>query len=196
VEHANGYGLNGINIQDGQGRTVLHLALEKAGSSKSVIEYLSTKVDVSIQDVEGNTPLHIAVKCDHSKVLVQMLLRSRHAAEAANTLNGLGRTPLQEAVLLNHANLVQAIGLIADVNVRSNHDGKTALHYAVTARATTCLEVLLMLNANVSVRDNDGNTALALACNSCEDDENHSQLTMIFELYKLGIAYGEVSNMI
>ncbi len=70
VEHVNGYGLDGINIQDGQGRTVLHLALEKARSNKSVIEYLSTKVDVSIQDVEGNTPLHMAVNCDDSEVWV------------------------------------------------------------------------------------------------------------------------------
>jgi len=134
--------------------------------------------------------------CNHPEIIVQMLLHSHHVTEAANTRNELGRTPLQEVVLLNNANLVQAIGQIADVNVRSSHDGKTALHYAVTARATTCLEVLLILNANVSVRDNDGNTALILACNSCDDDENHSQLTMVFELYKHGIAYGEVSNMI
>ncbi len=193
VEHANGYGLDGINIQDERGRTVLHLALEDVGSNKSVIDYLSTKVDVSIQDVEGNTPLHIAVKCDHAESTVQMMLRSPHGTEAANTRNALGWTPLHEAAFLSNANLVHAIGQIADVNIPC-HGGKTALHYAVTKRATSCLEMLLMLNANVSVRDHDGNTALMLACNSCydDDDENQAQLTMIFELYKRGVAYGEV----
>ena len=116
-----------------------------------MIEYLSTEVDVSIQDVEGNTPLHITVKGGDSDILVQMLLHSPHATmEAANTQNGLGRTPLQEAVLLRKANLVQAIGQIADVNI-CDCDGRTALHYALTGKATTCLELLLMHNANVSV---------------------------------------------
>jgi len=189
VEHVNGYGLNGINIQDEQGHTVLHLAFEETGSSTSIIDYLSTKVDVSIQDVDGNTPLHVAVKCDRSKMLVQMLLRSHHATEAANTWNELGRTPLHEAVLLSNANLVQAIGRIADVKIRS-YSGETALHDAVTARATSCVDLLLMLNATVTMRDNDGNTALMLACSSCDDndDESHSQLTMIFQLYKHAVA--------
>jgi len=196
VENANGYGLNGINIRDSGGRTVLHLALEGAGGKKSVIDYLSTKLDVSIQNVEGNTPLHIAVIYRRSDVIIQMLLRSRHATEAANTRNDRGRTPLHEAVLLKNANLVQAIGRIADVNIRS-HSGETALHYAVTARSTSCVDLLLMLNATVSLRDNDGNTALMLACNICDDDDvKYAQLTMIFQLYKHGIAYGEVLNMI
>jgi len=66
VEHANGYSVDGVNIQDGRGRTMLHLALENARNNHSVIDYLSTKVDVSIQDVEGNTPLHVAIKLQSS----------------------------------------------------------------------------------------------------------------------------------
>jgi len=146
----NGYGLNGVNNQDEQGCTMLHFALELAGSNKCVIDYLSTKVDVSIQDVEGNTPLHIAVKCNHSKSMVQMLLRSLHATKAVNTWNGLGIMPLHEAVYLSKTSLVQAIGQIADVNIPC-HDGKMALHYAVTEGVTTCWHLLLILNANVSV---------------------------------------------
>jgi len=196
VEHANGYGLNGLNIQDKQGRTVLHLALEDAGSNKSVIDYLSTIVDVSIQDVEGNTALHIAVTCDHSEIIVPMILHSRHATQAANALNRDGRTPLHEAILFRkNSNLVQAIGQIADVNIRNSHDGRTALHYALTGKATDCVDLLLLRNANVSVLDNDGNTALSLACNMC-DDKSHAQLSIIFRLYKHGIAYGEVLNTI
>jgi len=194
VEHANGYGLNGIDIQDKRGRTVLHLALENTDSNKSVIDYLSSKADVSIQNREGNTPLHIAVMSDLSEITLQML-RGRHSTEAANTLNGHGRTPLHDAVLRNNTDLVQAIGQIANVNIRS-HDGKIALHYAVTEKATTCLELLLMLQANVLMRDNDGKTALALACNIRDDEESHSQLTMLFQLYKHGVAYGDISNMI
>jgi len=153
VEHANGYGLDGINIPDKQGCTVLHLALKKnaTNSNSSIVDYLSTKVDVSIQDVKGNTPLHIAMNCDDSEVMIQMLLRSRHATEAVNTRNGHGRTPLHDAILLNNTNLVHAIGQIADVNIRSSHDGKIALHYAVMQKARHCLYLLLMLSANVSV---------------------------------------------
>jgi len=190
VEHANGYGLDGIKTQDERGRTILHLALEDFGNNKSVIDCLSTKVDVSIQDVEGNTPLHIAVKCNHSETLVQMLLHSPHVSKVANTWNGLGWTPLHEAAFLSNANVVHTIGQVADVNIHC-HDGKMTLHYAVTKRATSCMDMLLMFNANVSIQDNDGNTALMLACNSCDDDENQSQLTIIFELYKCGVAYGE-----
>jgi len=155
VEHANGYGLNSINIQNSLGRTVLHLAMERASIDKSVkylsvIEYLSNKVDVSIQDVRGNMPLHIAMKCSKCSKIVQMLLHSCHAPKVANTQNALGRMPLHEAILLNHANIVPVIGQIADVSLPC-HTGKTALHYAVMKRATTCLDHLLMLNANVSV---------------------------------------------
>jgi len=202
VEHVNGYGPSGINIQERIGKTVLHLALKDADNNRSVIDYLSTKVDVSIQDVAGDTPLHIAVKSDRSEILVQMLLRSRQATEAVNTRNIHQRTPLHEAVLLKNAILVQVIGQIADVNIRS-HSGKTALHFAVLLKATTCFDLLLKFNANISLRDNDNDTALTLACfiydnedDEDEEDEIRSQLTMIFQLYRHGVAYGEVLNMI
>jgi len=47
----------------------------------------------------------------------------------------------------------------------------------------------------LSVRDDCGNNALVLACNTGDGDEIRSHLTLIFLLYKHGIVY-EVSNMI
>jgi len=48
--------------------------------------------------------------------MVQVLLHSRHATEAANTRTDCGRRPLHEAFILENANQVQVIDEIANVN--------------------------------------------------------------------------------
>lgn len=51
---------NIINLQNGDGETVLHLATYN--SCVPVLKYLmKAKADPSIQDVNGNTPLHISI---------------------------------------------------------------------------------------------------------------------------------------
>ena len=80
---------------------------------------------------------------------------------------------------------MQAIGQIEDVNIYS-HTGETALYYAISEWVTTGMNLLLVLKANVSLQDNDGNTVLVLAYSIC-DDESHSKLTIIFQLYKHGV---------
>jgi len=105
-------------MRDRQRRTMLHLALWCADSNR-LLFHLSTEVDVSIQDVEGNMPLHVALKCYHSKVLVQIHCCHAKLRWPIHHMT-VGRQLCMRQLILENANLVQAIGQIADVNVHSH----------------------------------------------------------------------------
>jgi len=160
------------------------------------VEYMSSVVDVRIPDANGNTALHIALKRGLLQQLLDILLRGYHDQNAANVCNKEGRTALMEAMIQRNTLTVMKLFPITDINI-SDVEGKTALHYAVEMRFNTFVNMALKRNVNLLARDTKGNTALALAC--CLDKSghnNHVQLSMIFQLYRYGVAYGEQANMI
>jgi len=203
VEHSNGYGMSRINELPLKGGTVLHLAVVKQNYNLSVIEYLSKIIDLRIQDMNGNTVLHLAVKRYQAFEIMPILLRSRYATEAVNIRNVLSShgatTVLHDAMIHRRdRDTVEAIAGMANVNMIDG-DGKTALHYAVTLKP---MYVAILLNRmpDVSKRDHHGNTAFMLACcyqtNGQKKRKQKYQLSNIFALYRYGVAYGEVPNMI
>ena len=52
---------NGINVQDSEGRTLLHRAALE-GKFADVKSLLEQKADTVLQDGQGQTPLHLALK--------------------------------------------------------------------------------------------------------------------------------------
>jgi len=200
VEHPNGYGLDQINEFAFKGGTVLHLALERENYDLAVIEYLSKFIDIRIQGIEGNTVLHVAVKRYYAMIeLLPLLLRSRYATEAVNVRNSShGATILHDSIILRRdKDTVEAIARMANVNV-TDGDGKTALHYAVALKPIY-VSILLHQMPDLSIRDHHGNTAFVLACCSKtgrRKQKQKDQLSNIFALYRHGIAYGEVPNMV
>jgi len=87
--------------------------------------------------------------------------------------------------------IVRALSQVTNVNAQ-NREGKTALHYAVEIFDFAFIHVLLYeQKTNLSLQDYGGHTPLSLACGLCTDEEACSQLSVIFQLYQYGVAYGE-----
>jgi len=187
------------NLPNQDGHTVLQKAVA-CRDYHPFIEYLSSVIDVRIPDGNGDTALHMAAKNGLSgHFLNLLLLRGHHGVEAANVLNHQGRTALMEAIVERNSSAVMALCHVTeiDINITDDED-KTALHYAVRSNESLYVDMLLERDANILARDAKGNTPLALACrlHCYNDDELPTQLSMIFQLYRYGAAYGEQSNMI
>jgi len=101
-----------------------------------------------------------------------------------------------EAIITDNTDAVMALCPMTDINI-SDVEGKTALHYSVQKKKCMFVEMIVERGANVTVQDTKGNTALALASSlHYSEDEFHLHLSLIFLLYKYGVAYGEQLNMI
>jgi len=200
IEHPNGYGPGLMRYRV----RALCFAIEKEDYNLTIIEYLSNITDLKIRrNVDGNTALHLAAakQCRAGNIM-SILLRSPYAAEAVNIHSSHnGTTVLHDAILHGqNSDTVRAIAKMANVNL-PDHKGKTPLHYAVASSNPSNVRILLDCMADVCIRDHDGNTAFVLACCCCAvvvtQKENENQfLSNIYELYRHGIAYGELSNMV
>jgi len=196
VEHENGYHRpDAINQQDHDGRTALHLALE-SNCNDDLLRYLSNATNVRIPNKKGETALHTAVLNGHSKAVILVLLGSKHGgAKAANIPDFMGQTALHKAIFRYHDDddieIVRALGQVTRVNAQ-DRQGRTALHYAVERFKIGFVNILLLYeqNTNKFIQDYHGNTPLSLAC-KLRRHKARSQLSVIFQLYQYGVAYGE-----
>jgi len=196
IEHPNGYGQD---IFMWYRVRALCLAIEQESYNLTLIEYLLNIADLRIpQNVDGNTALHLAAQQCRAGNIMSVLLRHPYAAETVNIRSAHnGRTVLHDAIIHGqNSDTVRAIAEMANVNL-PDHNGKTPLHYAVTASNPSNVRILLDFKADVCIRDHDGNTAFVLAC-CCAvvTQTKKTQLSNIYELYRHGIAYGELSNMV
>jgi len=194
VEHENGYREDAINLQDYDAFSALHLALKNC-LNDSMLQYLSRAVDVRITDRTGETSLHAAVQNYEYGVVIRAMLDSRHGTEAANIQNPQGMTALQTVIArregIYEGEVVRALSRVTNVNAQ-DRVGKTALHYALMRSRCDTINILLYeRNADPSIQDCEGNTPLSLAC---EMENDNSQLSLIFQLYQYGLAYG--TNMV
>jgi len=193
VEHKNGYTLDKVNLQTDYGYTALRIT----GWVKnlSAVEFLLQFIDVRIRNVDGDTALHDAVRNKASQEVIHLLLCSRHGLEAANLLNKKGKAPLHKAILEMNNDAVLALGKVVDVNVQDKH-GRTALHYAIQDHQIHYVDMLLCRRmVDVSIQDKEGLTALSLAC-SIECSKESSLLSIIYQLCKHGVSYGELQYML
>jgi len=197
IEHPNGYGRDIFMCYRVR---ALCLAIEKEYYNLTIIEYLSNITDLRIRrNVDGNTALHLAAtkQCGPGNIM-PILLRSPYAADAVNIRSSHRGTTVLHDVIIHGQNsdTVQSIAEMANVNL-PDHNGKTPLHYAVAASNPSNVRILLDCKADVCIRDHDGNTAFVLACCCAVVTQNKkTQLSNIYELYRHGIAYGELSNMV
>jgi len=195
VEHENGYCTDAINLQDYEGCTALHLALEK-DFSDPILHYLSNAVDVSIPDRSGETSLHTALQKQKAKELILTMLGSTHGTEVTKIQNSRGMTALHMTICQNgtdNKEIVPILSRMTNVNAQDRY-GKTALHYVVQKGAFDALNILLYeQKADPSIQDCDGNTPLSLACELPMENDS-SQLSFILQLYQYGVAYG--ANMV
>jgi len=192
IEHPNGYGPEFFMLYRVR---ALCCAIDQKDYNLTLIEYLSNVTDLRIRNHDGDTALQVAnfnYFCGGD--IISVLLRSPSAAEAVNVRSARGgRTILQDAITFHrNYDTVLAIAKMANVNLPDDN-GKTPLHYAVAASLINNVQLLLSCQADVSIRDHDGNTAFVMACSGVV---NKWRLSIIYELLRHGIAYGELSNMV
>ena len=143
------------------GRTVLHIAAERASNPAVVSLFLDAGYDPNAAMDGGWTPLHLAVRINENPAVSSALIR---AGADPNAAMDDGWTPLHLAVRYNE-NLAVSSALIhagADPNARTNY-GDAPLHLAVYSDNPMVSSVLVDGGADPNARDGLGSAPLHLA---------------------------------
>ncbi|KAL4921318.1 ankyrin repeat-containing domain protein [Aspergillus aurantiobrunneus] len=137
--------------RDNHGRTALHIAAT-----------LSLSADVSATDDDGRIPLHFATLTGNVSI-VQALL-STHDKTSADPLarSKTGRTVLEMAAEAGHLALVDLL-IQRGVDVKSDHEGYSALHSAVANKHPEIAQLLLAHGADPLRMEYYGRTPFDLA---------------------------------
>ena len=152
------------------GETPLHWAAN-ADSSGAVRILLANGASINAQDDYGETAIHESLRrSDAHWLALSALLTS---GGNPNLSGASGRTPLMEAVTVDHVDASIAVWLLTNFGANVNavrSDGGTALLLAAaldSSHAWGLINILLNANANPNARYPDGgNTVLHLATES------------------------------
>jgi uncharacterized protein len=124
--------------------------------TETVMGLVNRGMDVNSVDPAGNTLLHIAARNGNTKLVAALLKQKANP----NARNRVGDTPLMLAAYSGKMGTVDAL-LIGGAQI--NHDGWTALHYAVFAEQPEMVAYLLSKGARVDARAPNQQTPLMLA---------------------------------
>ena len=139
-------------------RTFREAAL--AGHADIVQHALDAGMDVDQVDEGGRTALLLAAFDGHLQVVNLLIQRGANV----NHRDAVGRTALMYASTGPSPEVVrQLLSAGADPNLADNSEGFTALMFAAAEGQLGVVEVLLEHNADISLRDVDGDTALGFA---------------------------------
>lgn len=146
------------------GWTALHLAV-KHNRWSIAAHLLQRQADITIKDLKGRTPLHLAFELNNLHTIDQIL--SVHSIIAqGNPSNNHGFSHFHIACTRENIDVIKFfIHSGVDVNAPVNFDavfypGFTALHLAVKFKLPTVVQLLLSHNADITVRNGLGLTAL------------------------------------
>jgi ankyrin repeat protein len=163
-----------VNATNHQGRTALHIAVEKinewpdvGGPNNAVLALLNAKANVNVQDNDGLTPLHILATSD-SAFQSQASKALLDAGANPNLQDHQGRTPL---LLIAGSQQAFTEGIVhnlldagANPNLQDKH-GRTPAHLFLSgswpwSSARACLPELAKAKADFSIKDEQGKTPL------------------------------------
>ncbi|GFG23940.1 flavin carrier protein 2 [Aspergillus udagawae] len=157
-----------LESQDQQGRTPLHWAAIRADAD-AVRILINAKANVNTRDNYHKTPLHFASETSSFECF-ELLLKTK-SCPTARTL--IGEEPIHK-ICRSQADPIFLIKLLefdVDVNSRAGGiDGVTPVTSAISGCRPGILDELIRQNADLSMADREGDTALfeAVACDSSE----------------------------
>lgn len=140
---------------------------------ESLIEFVS---DVNLRDQDDKTLFHYA--CEQGCLtLVKNLLNKK---ANPNLLDNHGKVPLHFFLLnwekVNSAEdikleVVNQLASVTNLNVQ-DEGGSILLHYAIKTNCLAVIEIFLKEGSYLNVKDKQGGTALHIACDNGDIDEN------------------------
>jgi hypothetical protein len=148
-----------VNIQPGDllSRTALMVASANK-RTQVVYDLLSHGADAKLKDNAGRTALHFAAEADSAEIIHQLAARSE-----LDAVDHDGRTALLLAAQKGNA---AAVGALLDAGASASIAGPNAvtpLHAAVDAVSAPVVRLLLLKNADKTVKNSYGDTPLDLA---------------------------------
>ena len=145
-----------INLQNGEGYTLLHVAADQ-GNLAMVELLLARGADPAIKSQTGSTALTMA-----SGTMVRAKIKAAMdgGAKAASAATGTGDfDKIRHAIgLKDNDTAIAEINRGIDVNMQNN-EGYTLLHFAADQNNLAMVEKLLRLGANPNIRSRNGSTA-------------------------------------
>ena len=165
--------------------TALHIIVEytKDNENENIIKLLLSKVKtgavIAAVDTRGKTPLHIAFE-KRNYALVKSLLDQYSRVKVNFVADKDGLSHFHIACTVPNLSIVDKfLAAGADVNVAVNTDsvkfpGYTPLHFAVTYRLPGVADKLLSRNADITMRNGLGLTALDLLLETWDSEGQFS----------------------
>eukprot|EP01087_Luapelamoeba_hula_P007787 TRINITY_DN1911_c0_g1_i1.p1 TRINITY_DN1911_c0_g1~~TRINITY_DN1911_c0_g1_i1.p1 ORF type:complete len:796 (+),score=150.04 TRINITY_DN1911_c0_g1_i1:791-3178(+) len=145
-----------INATNQAGATPLHLAA--FGNFVPCIKILVEEgADVNVQDAEGSTPLHHAAS-NHAAAAIAILIQSKARTDI---FDDEGFAPLHHSAFNDSVDSLRSlVAHGANIELKDNVEGSTALHICAFVGNEAVLSALLKLKPNISATDNDLATPL------------------------------------
>ncbi|KAM8805838.1 KN motif and ankyrin repeat domain-containing protein 4 [Eudromia elegans] len=162
-------------IPDAVSQEWFRVSSQKSSSAEAVAAYLEAfstahpqllEAVVNLADENGNTALHYSIS--HSNFPIAKLLLDTGVCDVDRP-NKAGYTavmitPLASAESRQDMEVVTKLLSAGDVNVRASQGGQTALLLGVSHDREDMVKALLSCQADVNVPDEQGTTALMVAC--------------------------------
>ena len=165
-----------INVVDSRGKSVLHYA-SQCGQIPMIEMLVGQKLDVNIGDAEGWTPLHDAAACGQLESLHALLRLG--GRESVSKVAGTDGTPLHQAVVKGHKDIVSLLlNESCPIDV-VNSEGRSVLHYAAQYGQIHMMKMLAEQGLDVNVGDAEGWTPF-------HDAAVYGQLESVHTLLRLG----------
>ena len=152
-----------LSIQDDNGDTVLHIAVER---NASVIELITVykRCNPIITNHDGMTPLQLAFNTDELST-AELLIRNAKCSheDIAKVLSFQGL--LHRTVQADRMSLFKVLIEIKEcIASEVNDDGQTPLHVACTTKSLEYIQALIQLpTCDLNIQDDNGDTALHVA---------------------------------
>ena len=129
------------------------------GTVQQIIEADEKGKLLNKKAIDDWMPLHLAVIYDRRDILEYLLSRGADP----NVEDGLGLTPLLQAVKLHDMDVAKLLMTNGANPQAATKAGNTALHFAVTANSTTMIDEFIGRGVNVNTPNKAGITPLHLA---------------------------------
>ncbi|XP_033097859.1 E3 ubiquitin-protein ligase MIB2-like [Anneissia japonica] len=148
------------NMQDADGDTPLHMAINKDYEKTQELLINSPKIDFTISNFRGFNALHHAALRGSAKA-VEMIVEQPAGKRLVDQKKKDGFTALHVAVVNDHVEVAKVLINKGEANLEvKNNRGATPLMSAVEEFHQTSVEVLVESGADVHTTDNDGDTCL------------------------------------